>query len=193
MGKRIMTYFGVHIPPFKEHKYTANSTTIKFVVTGDIPSKKNNQQAVTIRKYARDWAKEQQRAGKQPTWDDVQKAISMTSSKMRGNVKYLLFLETNKTLIQKQMQFWSERLFDKGLTFPIKRATLSLRFYFKDRYIRDTCNIQQSIQDLLVDCGVIVDDNYNALNPITAQSACYPDEILENIASITLTFNINAT
>ena len=43
MSKRFLTYFGVPVPPFKEEKIGAGSVTIRFVVTGKIPSKKNNQ------------------------------------------------------------------------------------------------------------------------------------------------------
>jgi hypothetical protein len=51
MAKRFATYFGVPIPPFKEEKLGAGSIAIRFVITGKIPSKKNNQQSVAVRKY----------------------------------------------------------------------------------------------------------------------------------------------
>ena len=57
MAKRYQTYFGVPIPPFKEDKLGAGSITIRFVITGKIPSKKNNQMSVSVRRYAREWAK----------------------------------------------------------------------------------------------------------------------------------------
>jgi hypothetical protein len=189
MAKRFLTVHGIPIPPFKEQKYGSTSTTIRFVLTGKIPAKKNNQMSVTVRKVARDWAKKQS-TKRQATWSDVHKAISMCSSKMRGNVKYNDFLKQSKPIILEQMQVWSKRLEHRGIVFPIPKATMSLKFYFKDKYVRDCVNAQQTIQDLLVDCGVIVDDNYNALNPITAQAACYPDELIYSITSIVLTFNM---
>lgn len=189
MAKRFLTISGVPIPPFKEQKYGSKSTTIRFVVQGKIPAKKNNQQSVTVRKVARDWAKKQS-TKRQPTWADVHKAISMCSSKMRGNVKYNDFIKQTKPYILEQMKVWSKRLEHKGIVFPIPKATMSLKFYFKDRYVRDCVNAQQTVQDLLVDCGVITDDNYNALNPITAKAACYPDELVHSITSIVLTFNM---
>lgn len=185
-----MTYFGVPIPPFKEQKYTPSSTTIRFVIIGSIPAKKNQQQAVCTRKIARDWANKKAKQGLPPTWKDIQQAISMCNAKMRGNAKYKEFIERQRPIIIKQMQFWSEKLANKGLVFPINKATLSLKLYFKNRHIKDTVNAQQSIQDLLVDCGVIIDDNYKSLNPITSASACYADELIYDIASIVLTFDI---
>ena len=118
MSKRFQTWFGVPIPPFKEEKYTASSTTIRFVLTGKIPSKKNNQQAVAIRKYARTWAIEQAKT-RPATWADVHKAISMVKGKMRGNAQYLEFLKKIEPVFISQMAEWSKRLSGKGLIFPI--------------------------------------------------------------------------
>ena len=109
---------------------------------------------------------------------------------MRGNAKYKEFLEKTKPIIQSQMQEWSGRLSEKGLVFPISSATLSLRLYWKDRYIRDTVNVQQTIQDVLVDCGVVVNDDYKCLNPIFSESECYYEEIINNIAFISLSFKL---
>jgi hypothetical protein len=190
MAKRFLTYFNVPLPPFKEENFGANSTTIRFVIKGNIPSKKNNQQAVTIRKHARSWANNLQKSGKQPTWADVQKAIGMTSSKMRGNVKYNDFVKKFKPVIQEQMKEWSSRLSEKGLIFPLAKSTMTLKLYFKGRYITDTVNKQQTIQDLLVECGVISNDDYKTLNPIVSKSGCFFEEITEDIAFISLTTNL---
>lgn len=186
-GKRFQTWYNIPVPPFKEERYSSKSTTIRFVISGNVPSKKNNQQAVTVRKIARDWAKKMQQSGKQPTWEDVHTAISMTSSKMRGNAKYIDFVKTYKPIIQEQMKDWSARLGDKGLVFPLSKATMTLRLYFKNRYITDTVNKQQTIQDLLVECGVIANDDYRTLNPILSKSACYYEEIIDDIAFISIT------
>lgn len=187
MSKRFLTLFNIPLPPFKEEKYTSKSTTIRFVISGNVPSKKNNQQAVTVRKTARDWANSQQKSGKSPTWADVHKAISMTSSKMRGNAKYKEFVYKYKPIIQEQMLEWSTRLAHRGLVFPLSKATMTLKLYFKSRYVTDTVNKQQAIQDLLVDAGVISNDDYKTLNPIHSASACYYEEIIEDLASITIT------
>lgn len=189
MAKRYQTYFSVPIPPQKRKKLGAGTTTIRFVLTGKFPAKKNQQQAVTVRKTARDWATKESKK-RNATWADVHKAISMCSSKMRGNAKYKEFLEKTKPVIQSQMQEWSGRLSEKGLVFPLSSATLSLRLYWKDRYIRDTVNVQQTIQDILVDCGVVVNDDYKSLNPIFSESECYYEEIVNNIAFISLSFKL---
>lgn len=190
MSKRFQTYFGVPIPPFKEEKLGAGSTTIRFVVTGKVPSKKNSQQAVTIRQKARDFLKSVQKQKGKISYDDAQKAISMCYAKMRGNAEYLHFIKITKPIIQAQMLEWSNRLRDKGLIFPLSKSTLSLRLYFNNRYITDTVNKQQTIQDLLVECHVIADDDYDSLNPIHSASACYYQELLHSIAFISLSFKL---
>lgn len=190
MSKRVHYWFGVPIPPFKEPKFTGKSTTLRFVLTGKMPSKKNNQQAVTVRMPARNWANEMKRQGKQPTWDDVHKAINMVSSKMRGNAKYIEFSKRCKPVLQEQMLFWSKRLASKGLIFPLLSSTMTLKLHFKNRYIQDVVNKQQTIQDVLVDCGIIANDDYNCLNPITGKAACYYEEIIYDIAFISITTNL---
>jgi len=189
MGKRIFVHFGVPIPPFKEEKLGSSATTIRFVLTGKIPSKKNNQQAVAVRKFARAWAKEQSQF-RQPTWADVNKAIGMVFGKMRGNADYAAFLEKVRPILQEQSAYWTKQLEHKKLVFPLQKATLSLRLYFKDRYVTDTVNKQQTIQDILQDCCIIANDDYKSLNPIHSASANYYEEIVKDIAAITLTFKL---
>lgn len=192
MSKRFQTYFGVPIPPWKEEKLGAGGMTIRFVLTGKTPSKKNNQQAVAVRRFARAWANEQSRV-RQPTWADVHKAIGMVHAKMRGNVEYLKFLEKVKPVIQEQAAFWASRLHDKGLIFPLSKSTMSLRLYFKDRYVADTVNKQQTIQDVLKECGIIANDDYKTLNPIHSESASYYEEIISDIAFVSLSFKTPST
>jgi len=81
MSKRFVTYAGIPIPPFKEDKIGAGSTTIRFVVTGQIPSKKNNSMAVTVRKVARTFIEKKSNNG-MVSLKDAQKAIGLTHSKV---------------------------------------------------------------------------------------------------------------
>lgn len=193
MAKRFQTYFGEPIPPFKEEKLGAGSITIRFVITGKIPSKKNNQQAVTIRKDARNWINETFKRNGQITIKDAHRAVSMCRAKMRGNRPYQEFLAKVKPTIQKQAAVWAKRLENKNLVFPLHKSSLSLRLYFKDRYVTDTVNKQQTIQDMLIDCQIIENDDYKTLNPIHSASACYYEEIINDIAFISLSFRLDKT
>jgi Holliday junction resolvase RusA-like endonuclease len=121
---------------------------------------------------------------------DAMKAVYMVKAKMRGNKQYKEFLEKTKPVIQAQMGEWVDRLQDKGLMFPLPKATMTMRLYIKDRYRRDTANAQQTIQDLLVDAGVLSDDDDSHLNPYYGASARYYDELIHNIAFISLSFRL---
>lgn len=188
--KRFQTYFGIPIPPFKDDKLAPGSITIRFIITGKIPSKKNNQMSVSVRKFARDWAKKQEKSGKVASWRDVHSAISKCKSKVRPNTDYQEWVAKTKPILHEQSAVWASRLQEKGLIFPLKKATLSLRLYFKDRYITDTVNKQQSIQDLLIACGIIANDDYKTLNPIHSASASFYEEIIYDIAFISLSFRL---
>ncbi len=146
--------------------------------------------SVAVRRFAREWARKQEKTGRNPTWKDVHKAISMCKSKVRPNTEYQEWVKKMKPVLHKQAEFWSHRLFEKGLIFPLKKSTLSLRLYFKDRYVTDTVNKQQSVQDLLIAAGIIANDDYKSLNPIHSASASYYEEITKDIAFISLSFRI---
>ena len=189
MAKRFQTYFGVAVPPFKEEKLGAGSTTIRFILTGKVISKKNNNQAIAIRKPAHDWAYTQEKI-RPASWADVHRAINMVRGKMIGNAEYKKFLEKNRPVIMEQMQVWSSRLSSKGLIFPLTKANCTIRLYIKDRYRRDTLNAMQTIADLLVDSGALVDDDDLHFNPVCGKSARYYEELVNNIAFISLSFKL---
>jgi hypothetical protein len=188
--KRFKTYFSTAIPPWKEEKLGAGAVTIRFVVTGKIPSKKNNQQSVAVRKDARDYINRIVKKKGSITPQEAHRAISRCYSKVRPNVEYQKFLETVKPVLHEQSAQYVKTLGPRGLTFPLRRAALSLQFYFNNRYITDTVNKQQTIQDMLIDAQIIADDDYGTLNPIHSASACYVDELIHNIAFIQLTFRL---
>lgn len=188
--QRFKTYFGIPIPPFKVEPLGAGSVTIRFVLTGNIISKKNNEQAVAVRRFARQYLKDKAVNG-QVSLEDAMKAVRMVHAKIRGNAEYLKFVERCKPVLIQQMQYWSARLQERGLFFPLPKAALSITLYIKDRYRRDTANAQQTIQDVLKDCGVIIDDNDSVINPITAQSARYYEELIHNIAFVSLSFRLD--
>lgn len=196
-NKRFQTYFGVAVPPWKQESYNTGATTIRFVLTGAVISKKNNEQAIAIRKYARDFLKEQ--AKKVPadkagyiSLVDAQKAIGMVYAKMRGNAQYIKFLAMVKPVLAPQMSYWIERLQHKGLMFPLpSKASISIRLYIKDQYRRDTVNAMQTIHDMLKDCGILFDDDDKHLNPVTGASARYYEELLSNITVISISLDLN--
>jgi len=51
---------------------------------------------------------------------------------------------------------------------PIERARIALTFYPRTRRLFDISNKVESVLDLLVDCGYLVDDNYRAVPELRA-------------------------
>lgn len=186
-SKRFLTYFGVELPPFKEKKLGAGSVTIRFVLKGKIPSKKNRVTSVAVRKDAKDYINS---LPDNISKADAIRAINKVYSKVVGNIEFKEWVDQQKPILHAQCKEWVKRLGPKGLVFPLSSAALSLRFYFNNRYITDTVNKQQSVQDLLIAAGIIADDDYNSLNPIYSASACYVDELIHSIVCISLSFRL---
>lgn len=186
MAKRFQTYFRVPIPPWKEKKLGAGAITVRFVLTGRVPSKKNQQQGVAVRKEAIAFLKKQKSVSKK----QAIQAVKMVYAKVRPNNEYVAFVQAQKPILIEQMAYWSSRLQHKGLTFPLTHAALNLHFYFHAQYVQDTVNKQQSVQDLLKEAGVIMNDDYGTLNPVKSASASYHEEIINTITLISLTFKL---
>ena len=190
MKRKYQTWFGVKIPEWRGEKFGSGATTIRFVLTGKIISKKNNVQAMAMRKPALDWLDKIFAEKGQITLADAKKAVNIVRGKVIGNTEYKTFLEKYKPIIQAQAAHWSERLEKKGLIFPVQKSTCSIRLYFKDNYITDGGNKQETIHDLLKISGIIVDDNRKTLNPIKTESADYYQQLEKNIAFISITFRM---
>ena len=186
-SNRIVKYFGVHIPPFKESKMETGQTTIRFVVTGKIPSKKNSSSAVVVRKDARAHLKEHSKDG-MISIKEAQKAIGLTRGKIMPNLEYNAWRDKMKPVIQEQTKFWMDRLQEKGLMFPLYFCHISIRFYINNEYFLDSISKEESILDLLVDCKVLADDNRFVLPDRKTKAAGYKDELLESICYVTISF-----
>lgn len=188
--RKYQTWFGVKIPEWRGEKYGSGATTIRFVLTGKVISKKNNTQAIAVRKPAIDYIKSKYLASRMVPISEVLKAINMVKGKVIGNTEYKDFLQKFKPVIQQQAAHWAERLGPKGLVFPIQKSTCNIRLYFKDKYKSDDGNKQETIHDLLKIAGVIADDSRQCLTPIRAESAEYYQQLTQNIAFISLTFKL---
>lgn len=57
---------------------------------------------------------------------------------------------------------------------PLESASLHFEFYHGDNRRRDADNAQTSLQDLLVRCGVIVDDSWQRIGSPTAEHHASP-------------------
>jgi len=55
---------------------------------------------------------------------------------------------------------------DQGYSLPIARAKIKVLFYFPDSKNRDLSNKFETIADIMVDAGIILDDRFKVLKPI---------------------------
>jgi Holliday junction resolvase RusA-like endonuclease len=53
------------------------------------------------------------------------------------------------------------------LSFPLTRLKLTVKWYFDSKHNRDLDNLLGSVNDMLKDCGIISDDSWKVLRPIT--------------------------
>lgn len=189
-NKKQMTFFGVTLPHWEQENYGGGTATITFVLKGRLISKKNNQMTIVSKKAAQNWFDNRLKSGKKLTYADIKTGLSLTKSVFIGNKLYSECKKKFVPVLEAQKKVWEERLADKGVKFPLKKATLTTRFYFKDGYRTDTINKQETVQDLLVEAGVIADDDYKTINPIHAESGLYKNKITENIALVRLSCQI---
>lgn len=71
--------------------------------------------------------------------------------------------------------------FKKNISTPIN---LKCTFYVKDKRKRDIVNLLNAIQDILVEYGVIADDNYNIVKSVDGSRIIYEKGREETIIEI---------
>jgi hypothetical protein len=54
----------------------------------------------------------------------------------------------------------------KGFSLPIARAKIKVLFYFPDSIERDLSNKFETIADIMVDAGILLDDHFKVLKPV---------------------------
>lgn len=188
----IRTRNGVVIPPWR-HENKGRCVTLEFVLTGLIPSKKNRQRA----SFNYSWAISQVRQ-----FFKTQQASNIT---VAGTLKFVVKLIKNIrpfiykpeeikkwedaaiTDLLRQANDWRESFSAQGLCYPITHAQISIKHYWADDYQRDNGNRAETIHDVLVQCGILADDNYKCLFRTVSESKLYKDEITQHITLIHLT------
>jgi len=63
-----------------------------------------------------------------------------------------------------QANIWKGK---QDIKFPIDRLKMTVKWYFDDKRARDLDNLLGSVNDMLKDCGIIKDDSWKILSPIT--------------------------
>ena len=189
-----MTYHGVTIPPWR-HDPLGRSMTLVFVMTGRIPSKKNELVAVVERKDAFEYIKSEM--AKMPPMISKQEAYNMAVTalfkaygKVVNSKEYQEWEEMAVETFKEQQKVFIDAAIRNGITFPISKCTVVVKFYWKGKYRRDNSNKSEGLHDALVAAHILADDSDRVM-PDTSQGARdYSEEILKSMAVIYVTVPI---
>ena len=175
---RVQRLFGIYIPPkkiIKAQKYI----TLRFCITGVIPSKKNDYYSENNYRQIMNKAF----ADANPK-DYLFKNLK---SWIRGSKWYLEWLDVIHPAIEQQMEFWRKRY---DIVYPLDCVSVKTYYFFADRTARDYINKDESVYDMLVKKCIIADDNYGVLYKTASDGGCYKDEIVDHITTIDITVAI---
>lgn len=180
-GGRITSIHGVQLPP-KKKLVVSRYITIRLVITGVIPSKKNMIWADTnLNVYLK----------KLYSFHVVKDCIDWLRKNLRGFVrnskKYKDWLEWIKPVVQAQADVEAKRYGKFGLIYPLDNVSVKVYHYWADNIERDNSNKYDTIIDLLVSCGILIDDNWQIVRKNESESEAYKGEILDHITTIDIT------
>ncbi len=175
---RVQKLFGTYIPPKKIPK-AKKYLTMRFCITGLIPSKKNDYYAENNYRQIMNKAFTQ---GNPKQW-----LKENVKSWIRGSKKYLEWLVEVDAEMKMQMEFWAKKY---DLIFPLQFVSIKTYYFFADSTARDLISKDESVYDMLVTKCVIEDDNYGVLYKTTSDGGCYKGEINKHITTIDVTIAI---
>lgn len=172
--------FGVFIPPWDSVKAPVEKClTMEFVLTGTIPSKKNMQTPAFNRPHVMKQIDTFYKTTPVIT-NEAFKAFNIDLFKkmklyIRHPEKYLKWEAEAKEKISTQVLLWKYAFEHHGLSFPVHECSISIKHYWSDKLRRDNSNKAETIHDLLVSCGIIVDDTYTCLRKNVSESKHFKD------------------
>ena len=190
---RITSLHGTILPPRKKIIWP-KTVTLRFVINGTIPSKKNMIWAdtnlfkllnklltFTVVRECVEWLKSNLKAfirnsQKYVDWKDG------TTDKETGE-KTIGMAE----VITGQAAAEIKKYERHGLIYPLPQVTVKVYHYWKDNMARDNSNKYDTIIDLFTSCGLITDDCWQVVRKNESESECYSGEILDHITEVYLT------
>lgn len=180
---RITSLHGVILPPRKKSFWT-KTVTLRFVISGAIPSKKNMIWAdtnlfqitkrFTMQTVEVPWLKERLKPF------------------IRNSQKYLDWVEEKTPEILKQAAAEIHRYKRFGLIYPLSNVSVKVYHYWKDNVARDNSNKYDTIIDLFSSVGIITDDCWQVVRKNESESECYHGQIVDHITEIYLTVPVKS-
>lgn len=175
---RVQRLFGIYIPP-KPIPTPKKYLTMRFCITGVIPSKKNDFYSENNYRMI---------AGKAFSSTNPRQYLKDNiKSWIRGSERYLKWCEEIAPTMNTQAEFWMKKY---DITFPLANVTIKTTYYFSDNTKLDLINKDESIYDMLVKKGIILDDDYGTMHKTSSEGYNCKGEIRENICIVDITLMI---
>lgn len=182
-SKRIKTYHGISVPPWR-HEPVGRCMTMVFILKGRIPSKKNELVAVVDRADAFAYLKTL------PAKVDKKDCVTMlfkTFGRVKNSLEYEKWEANAIEILKEQQKVFIPAAQKHGIIFPIYRASVVTKFYWKGKYRRDNSNKSEGLHDALVKAHILLDDSDRVM-PETSQGAKdYSEEVTESMAVMYIT------
>lgn len=182
---RITSLHGFFLPPKKKleiKKYV----TLRFCIPGTIPSKKNMIWAasnimdlVTALTMCK-------------TLAETKECITAKfKAYVKNSGRYNEWMKEMRPLIQDQLQIELSRYkASYNIIVPLDLVSVKIYHYWKDDLERDLDNKQSTIYDLLKNCSVISNDNWQCLYKIHSECENYIGQITQALTTVDVTYMI---
>lgn len=181
--KRIKTYYGIHVPPWR-YSPMGKCMTFVFIMRGRIPSKKNELVAVVDRNDAFSLLKTMP---PMITHSQATTLLFKTFGRVKNSLDYEKWELQAVEIFKDQLSKNQPTAEKNGIIFPMQKAVVNVYLYWKGKYRRDNSNKSEGLHDALVKANIILDDSDRVM-PNTAQHAGdYSEEITESMAVIYIT------
>lgn len=179
---RVQRLFGIYVP-LKKVPSPKRYMTLRFCIKGIIPSKKNDFYSENNVRFV--IAKARKLHGYSEA--TLKYIKENTRSWLRGSERYVKWCEQVIPEITKQGEFWREKY---GLIYPLDSVSIKCTYYFADNTSLDIQNKSESVYDMLVKAGILLDDNYGVMYKQTNEGYNCKGEIVENVCVVDVTYMI---
>ena len=182
---RITSLHGVLLPP-KRKQAVSRYITIRLVITGGIPSKKNLLYAATNLPLLRDSLYR---------FTVVKECVKWLGEHLKPFIKnstrYEEWVQKIRPVVLRQAKAEEKKYKKWGIELPLDNVSIRVYHYWKDNMRRDNSNKYDTIVDLLVSCGILKDDTWQVIGKNESEAEGYAGEILDHITTIDITQRLN--
>jgi hypothetical protein len=178
---RITSLHGFLLPP-KKIVIAKKYVTFRFAIQGTIPSKKNMIWAASNILLI---------VGKLTACKTVSETIACIKEHFKAYVKnsgkYNEWMQQIKPTIIDQLNVECNKHGFEGWYQPFERVSVKIYHYWVDDIERDLDNKQSTIYDMLKNCNIIKNDNWQCLRKIHSECENYKGEMLQAITTVDVT------